>query len=134
MNRPCGMSPTFVRHGERGSARLKFLIIISLVAGIAFAGYRFVPVAFQSYQYKDLMQASVDKGVALGRGSEWVKEQLVKQGGEYGVPPNANISIQENEGAMVARVQFKRAIEFPGYTYEYDFDHTAKSSSMWSLK
>ncbi len=134
MNRSCSISPVANRHGERGSARLKFLIVFSLVALVAYAGYQYIPVAFQSYQYRDFMQQSVDKGAALGRGDEWVKQQLTKNGGEYGVPPNAEISIQQNEGAMMARVQFKRPISIPGYTYEYEFDQTVKSSTMWSIK
>jgi len=134
MNSSCGTSPVSNRHGERGSARLKFLIVFSVVALVAYVGYQYVPVAFQSYQYKDFMQQSVDKGAALGHGSDWVKQQLVKNAREYGVPPNAEISIQQNEGAMQARVQFKRPISVPGYTYEYEFDQTVKSSSMWSIK
>jgi hypothetical protein len=134
MNRSCGTSPVLNRHGERGNARVKFLIVITLVTLSAYLGYQYIPVAFQSYQYKDFMQQSVDKGAAMGRTSEWLREQLVKTGVEYGVPPNAIISIQQNEGAMQARVQFKRPISLPGYTYEYEFDKTVKSSTMWSLK
>ena len=134
MNISCDASPAFNRHGERGSARVKFLVIMTLVAIAAYVGYQYVPVAFQSYQYKDFMQSSVDKGAALGKPNEWVKEQLIKNGGEYGVPTNANISIQQSEGALMARVQFKRPIELPGYTYDYEFDKTVKSSSMWSIK
>ncbi len=134
MNRSCGTSPKSARHGERGGARLKFLIIFSLVALTAYIGYQYIPVAFQSYQYRDYMQQSVDKGAAMGRTHDWVREQLVKSAREYGVPENANIIIDQNEGAMQARVQFKRPISVPGYTYEYAFDHTVKSSSLWSVK
>lgn len=133
-SRSCDSSTNFDRHGERGSARLKFLIVFSLVALVAYAGYQYVPIAFQSYQYRDFMQQSVDKGAALGKPGEWVREQLVKNAAEYGVPPNADISIEQQEGAMLARVQFKRQVSLPGYVYDYDFDQTVKSSSMWSLK
>ncbi|MBV9959006.1 MAG: hypothetical protein JO360_11325 [Acidobacteria bacterium] len=134
MNRSCDASTALRRHGERGEARAKFLITLSIMAIIAYIGYQYVPVAFQSYQYRDLMQQSVDKGAAMGKPSEWVKEQLVKSGGEYGVPANANISIAQSEGAMEARVTFKRPIEMLVYTYDYEFDKTVKSSSMWSIK
>lgn len=134
MNSSFGTSTVSGRRGERGSARLKFLVVFSVIGFIAYVGYQYIPVAFQSYQYKDFMQQSVDKGAALGHGGDWVKQQLVKNGGEYGVPPNAEISIQQNEGAMQARVHFKRPISIPGYTYEYEFDQTVKSSTMWSIK
>ena len=120
--------------GERGSARLKFIIVFTLVAFTAYIGYQYIPIAFQSSQYKDFMQQTVDKGSALGKTSDWVKEQLVKNGAEYGVPANALISIEEHEGALQARVQFKRPISIIGYNYEYEFDKSTKSSSLWSIK
>jgi hypothetical protein len=134
MNRSCDKSLSTDRRGERGGARLKFFIIISIVAVTAYVGYQYVPISFQAYQYKDFMQEIVNKGAALGKTSEWVKDQLVKNGGEYGVPPNAVVAIEAHEGAMKAHVQFKRTIDLPGYTYVYDFDHTAKSSTLWSNK
>lgn len=134
MNRSCGKTPVSTKHPEFGGARAKFLIVFSIVALTAYVGYQYIPVAFQSYQYKDFMQQSVDKGAALGRPAEWVRDQLTKNGAEYGIPPNAEITIEQSEGAMKARVQFKRPISIPGYTYEYEFDQTVKSSSMWSIK
>lgn len=134
MNKSCGTSQASFENGECGAARLKFLIIISVVAIVAYIGYQYVPVAFQSSQYKDFMQQTVDKGAALGKTTEWVKEQLVKNGAEYGVPANATITIEEQEGALQAHVQFKRPISMIGYTYEYEFDKATKSSSLWSVK
>ncbi|MBV9209433.1 MAG: hypothetical protein JOZ52_02325 [Acidobacteria bacterium] len=134
MNRSCDAFKASDRHGERGSARLKFILTMAVVAVVAYIGYQYIPVAFQAYQYTDLMQQSVDKGAALGRTSDWAKDQLVKNGAEYGVPPNANIIITQNEGAMEAHVTFKRPISMFVYTYDYEFDKTVKSSSMWSIK
>ena len=134
MNKSCGTTSPSSGHGERGSARLKFLIIISLVVIVAYVGYEYVPVAFQSYQYKDFMQETVNKGAAMGKPSDWIKEQLVKNGAEYGVPANATLTIEEHEGAVQARVQFKRPISMIGFTYDYEFDKTTKSSSLWSIK
>lgn len=134
MNKSCCTTSISSRNGERGSARLKFLVILSVVVIVAYVGYQYVPVAFQSSQYKDFMQQTVDKGAALGKTSDWIKEQLVKNGAEYGVPANATITIEEHEGALQARVQFKRPISMIGYTYEYEFDKTTKSSSLWSIK
>jgi hypothetical protein len=134
MNTSCSKSPIIFKNSERGSARVKFLVVFSLVAFVAYVGYQYVPIAFQSSQYRDFMQQTVDKGAALGKTSEWVKEQLVKNAAEYGVPASALISIEQQEGALQARVQFKRPVSLIGYTYEYEFDKTTKSSSLWSLK
>lgn len=133
MYKSCGTSPISSRSGERGSARVKFLIIFSLVVILAFVGYHYVPVRFQAGTYKEFMQETVTKGAGMGRSSDWIKQELFKNGAEYGVPANATITIEEHEGALQARVQFKRPIELIVYTYQYEFDETVKSPS-WATK
>lgn len=132
MYKSCGTSPISSRNGERGSARVKFLVIMSLVVSLAFVGYQYIPVRFQSGLYKDFAQDTVTKGAAMAKSSEWVKEQLVKSAPEYGVPANATITIEGHEGALQARVQFKRPINLLVYTYEYEFDETMKSPAWVS--
>ena len=121
---------TKLRTSEQGGARLKFLIVITIIAIVAYAGYQFVPIGFQAYQLKDLMQHEVDAAAALGKPDSWVKEQLVKSSAEYGIPADAVISPQTQNNRMEVRVQFTKPIEFPGYVYNYEFDYTAKSSTF----
>ena len=117
----------FARSGERGGSRLKFLIVVSILAAVACAGYFYVPVAYNAYLYKDLMQNKVDAAAALAYSPAWVTDQLKKSAPEYEVPPEAVITPTQENDRMQVRVQFSKPIEFPGYTYVYEFDHTAKS-------
>jgi len=122
------------RSGERGNANLKFLVAIVIIAGAAYAGYLYVPVALQSYKIKDLMQHNVDLAVAQGYKADWVGQQLAKSAAEYGIPANAQIAPVQRDNRIEVRVHFKRLIEFPGHTYEYEFDHTAKSTAFLTIK
>jgi hypothetical protein len=122
------------RSSERGGARLKFLVVVAIIAAVAYAGYVFIPVAYQSYQLKDLMQHDVDTAVATGKPASWVKDQLVKNSADYGIPADAVISPQQQDNRMEVRVQFKHPLEFPGFVYDYEFDHTAKSATFLSIK
>lgn len=122
------------RASERGGARLKFLIVVAIIAAVAYAGFQFIPVAYQSYQIKDLMQHDVNTAVALGKPGSWIKDQLVKNSPEYGIPANAVITPQQQDNRLEVRVQFTQPIEFPGFTYNYEFDHTAKSATFLSIK
>ena len=122
------------RSGERGSASLKFLIVMALIGSCAYAGYLYVPVAFQANTYKDLMQHYVDVAATQGYSASWVNEQLMKSGAEYGIPENATITPAQRDNRVEVRVQFVRVIEFPGYEYNYEFDHTAKSTAFLSFK
>ena len=122
------------RSGERGSANLKFLIVMALMGATAYAGYLYVPVAFNASTYKDLMQHYADLSAAQGYPPKWAGEQLAKSGPEYGIPEDAIITPVQRDGRVEVRVQFVKVIEFPGYPYNYEFDYTAKSTAFLTFK
>lgn len=128
------MSKTIARPTERGSARLKFIVVISVIAFVAYLGYLYVPVAYHSYVFKDLMQHNVDLASAMGHDPAWVKNQLTKSAPEYDIPPDLIILPERKDNRMVVTVQFTKPIEFPGYTYNYNFDHTVKSTEFLTFK
>ena len=125
---------TVTRKSERGGARLKFIIVVAVIAAVAYAGYQFIPVAYQAYQIKDLMQHEVDTAIALGQPTSWIRDQLVKSSPEYGIPADAIITPTQQDNRMEVRVQYTQPIEFPGFVYNYQFDHTAKSATFLSIK
>ena len=122
------------RSDERGGARFKFLVVVAIIGFLTYCGYLYVPIAYNAYLFRDLMQHNVDAASALGRSPDWVREQLAKSAPEYGIPPNAVITPTQDENRMQVRVQFRQPIEFPGYTYEYEFDKTVKSSQFLLAK
>ena len=122
------------RSDERGSATLKFMIVMALLGASAYAGYLYVPVAFQANAYKDLMQHYADVAAAQNYPPSWTGQQLLKNGPEYGVPENAIITPVLRDSRIEVRVQFVRVIDFPGYPYNYEFDHTVKSTAFLTFK
>jgi hypothetical protein len=122
------------RSGERGSANVKFLIVMVILVASAYAGYLYVPVAFQANTYKELMQHYADVAVAQGYPPSWAGEQLMKSAADYQVPTNAVITPGQRDNRIEIRVQYVRTIEFPGYTYNYEFDHTVKSTAFLAFK
>jgi hypothetical protein len=122
------------RKGERGESRLKFLIVIIIIAAIAYVGYQFIPLAYQAYQFKDYMQQNVDKAAAMGQSADWVETQLKAASKEYDVPPNAEVKALQRDGRMEATVKYTRPISLIFYTYQYEFDNSVKSSSLFTPK
>lgn len=122
------------RSSERGAARLKLLIFLLVAGAIAYAMYLYVPVAYHAYLFKDWMQHTVDVASASGYQTTWVNDQLTKSLPEYEVPSDAIITPATRDNRIEVRVQYTRAIEFPGYTYQYEFDHTARSSAFLTFK
>ena len=118
------------RSTERGSANLKFLIVMAIIGASAYAGYLYVPVAYQAHTFKELMQHYVDVASAEGKKPEWVADELVKNFAEYQVPSNAVVTHAKRDSRIEVRVQYSKLVEFPGYTYTYEFDQTVKSTAF----
>ena len=119
---------------ERGGARLKLILFLIIFAVIVYAGFLYLPVAIDSYYYKDIMQNMVNQAAAQGGDANWVKNQLIKNGPDYHVPPDANITTSVQNQRVSAHVQFIRPIVTPVYTYNYEFDHTAESNTFLTTK
>ena len=120
---------------ERGSARLKLIIVGLLVAFVIYCVAQYAPVAYNAASFKDLMQRKVNESVLANRAnatpSEWVEAQLRAAAPEYGIPANALINAEPRERRVVLRVQYTKPVAFPFYVYQYRFDHSVTSSSFF---
>ena len=105
-------------------------MVMAILIGCAYSGYLYIPVAYRAHAFKDLMQHYVDLASAEGKPPAWAGEQLMKNFGEYEVPADAVITPNKRDQRIEVRIQFVKAIEFPGYTYKYEFDHTAVSTAF----
>ena len=122
------------RSSESGGATLRFLIVMIVLGSLAYGGYLFLPVAYNDYVFKDLMQHDADVAAAAGYPPTWVGDQLTKSLPEYDIPKDAVIAPTQNDNRIEVRVQFTRQIQFPGYTYNYEFDHTVRSTAFLTFK
>jgi hypothetical protein len=119
------------RAGERGGSRLNLIIILAVLALAAYSTYNYAPVSYHAFLFKDTMQDTVNKAAyPPGQSAEWVTQRLRQSAKEYDLPENAYINVQKEGGQIVARVQWTRPVKLPGYTYQYTFDHTVRSSGF----
>jgi len=117
-------------HNEHGGARLKLVVFIIIFGVVIYVGYLYIPVAVDAYYFKDVMQNMVNQATAQNSSTSWVRDQLVKSEPDYHVPPEAVITPSIEDKRIQVRVQFTRPISFPGYTYNYEFDHTVQSATF----
>jgi hypothetical protein len=113
---------------------VQFFIVMTIIVATAYAGYLYVPVAYNAQTYKDLMQHYADVAGGQGYPPSWAGEQLLKSAPEYDIPQNAIITPQQRDSRLEIRVQYVKPIQFPGYTYNYEFDHTVKSTAFLAFK
>ena len=126
---------TVANHGERGGARFNFVVVILLIALAAYSAYNFAPVSYKAYRFRDYMQETVNKAAyPPGQTTEWVAQQLRAGAKEHGIPEDFEVNVQREEGRIAAHVTWTEPVQLPGFTYDYDFDHTARSSGFISQK
>jgi len=119
------------RRGERGGARFNFIVILIIIALAAYSAYNYVPVAYNAYLYKDFMQEAVNKAAYPPiKSNDWVTQRLRDAAKEYDLPKDTDIRVQNENGRIVAHVTWTRPVQLPGYVYEYNFDHTVRSSGF----
>ena len=119
---------------EQGGARLKFIIFMAVFGLILYVGYMYIPVAIDAYYFKDAMQNKVNLAAAQGYDPAWLSDQISKSKAEHNVPDDAVITPAQREGRVEVRVQFTRPISTPLFTYNYDFDYTAQSTTFLTPK
>ena len=121
--------------GERGGARFNFLVIVLLIALAGYSAYNYAPVWYKSYRFKDYMQETVNKAAfPPGQSNEWVTQQLRAAAKEYELPDDTEIVVQKEEGRITAHVTWSESIPLPAYIYDYQFDHTVRSSGFISQR
>ncbi|HEV2800114.1 MAG TPA: hypothetical protein VGW12_06445 [Pyrinomonadaceae bacterium] len=118
------------RPSERGSSRLNFLILMAVIVAGAYAGYQYIPVAYQASQLKVFMQDTVNNAVITDKDARWAEDQLRRNLTSYGAPPDARISVANRESRIEAQVQYTVPVPLVVTTYEYKFDHTARSNNL----
>ena len=107
---------------------------MTIIVAMAYAGYLYVPVAYRAHEYASLMQHFADVSGTQEKPLIWVTEQLRKNAADYEVPEDAVITPVLSDSQVVVRVQFVKPIQFPGYTYNYEFDQTVKSTAFLAFK
>ena len=128
MSVSCAASP----RRARGGARLNLLITVALIGALGYAGYQYVPVAYNASLLKSDMQDLVNNAAVSDKGKGWVEQQLRAALAEYGAPPDARVSVVSRDKRLEARVVYTRTVPLVVTDYQYHFDHTVRSSGFFA--
>jgi hypothetical protein len=118
------------RDSERGSAGVKFVIIILAIILVANAGINYVPVAYNAESLKSDMSAAVLQGIAMpGRMNpiDNVKTRIQKAILANDIPADALVDVKQAGNSITARVVYSKDVNilpFGIYKYSYHFDQT----------
>lgn len=116
---------------ERGSAGVKLLACLAVIALVAHAAINYIPVAYSAESIKSDMQTAVLQGLALpGKLSpvDNVKTRIQQSASRNDAPKDVFIDVQQKGMSLTARVVYNKQVSilpFGVWTYNYKFDHTA---------
>jgi hypothetical protein len=119
---------------ERGGSRFNLLVVVVVIAAVAYAGYQYVPVAYQASQLKVFMDDTVNNAVITDKNAAWAEDQIRKNLVNYGAPPDALVTVAAREARLEAHVEYSIPVPLLVTTYIYKFDHTARSTNFMSSK
>ena len=125
------MSVKIYLKSERGEAGFKLLLFIIVISIIGFAGFNYVPVAYEAASFKQEMETAVIKAIALPQGLkpvDAVRTKLKRAMVENNIPDNSFMDVKQVKNVIQARIYYQREVEilpFGLYRYTYVFDHTA---------
>ncbi len=122
------------RHTERGSATVKFALVVFVIVLFANAAYNYIPVAYQGASFRQEMDTAVVKGLAASgriKPMDAVAATIKKAAYDYNVPPDAFVEIKPSAGYIRAHVVYSKKVSiipFGIYDYSYDFNYVAVPS------
>ena len=125
------MEKSVKRVSERGSAGVKLVIALAIIALAAHAGYNYVPVAYDAASLRGDMDTAVLQGLAApGKINpvDNVKERIAKSIVVNNIPQTATVDVKQAGNALTARVTYQQQVNilpFGLYKYNYVFDYTS---------
>jgi hypothetical protein len=121
--------PASRARGERGGARLNFLIVMAIIVALGYAGYQLLPIFYRAKNFETFMQDTVNLAALTDKNPTWVEQQLKRALVEYDLPPDAAVKSMIRNGRLEAQVQFTRTIPLVVTEYRYNFDKTVHSTT-----
>jgi hypothetical protein len=122
MKLPVELTAAGARAGERGGARLKFLLVMAAIGALVLVGAQYVPAKYHAWQFERVMQDTVETAVSTNKTPAWAEQQLRQNLGANDIPEDAAVEVARDGKRMKASVRYTMPISLLVTEYEYDFD------------
>lgn len=107
---------------ERGEGQFGCLVglVLLLIAGLI--AYKMIPVKVKAAEMRDVVQ---DEAKSAGtHNDKQIRQTILHKANSLGLPIDTeNIEIRREAGEIKVEVNYTVPVEFPGYTYQWDFNH-----------
>ena len=113
------MARLHTRHGQGKIGCILWLLVLAAVIGIA---AKLIPIKIASAELSDFME---EQAMFAGRkGPEELKNRILSRAAQLDIPlKKKNLEVKRLGGRIRMRATYTIPVEFPGYTYYWDFEH-----------
>ena len=107
------------RHGQGKIGCILWLLVLAAVIGIA---AKLIPIKIATAELSDFME---EQAMFAGRkGPEELKNRILSRAAQLDIPlKKKNLEVKRLGGRIRMRATYTIPVEFPGYTYYWDFEH-----------
>jgi hypothetical protein len=113
--------------GQCGEIRAGALISLALLAFVVYESFKFVPVMFAQYSFKDAVVEEAK--FAVMKKAETVRDSLLKRAQELNLPIEAGmIKVTRQPTRTRIEVNYRLSVEWlPGKVYSWDVNESTES-------
>lgn len=121
--------------GERGGSKLNTLITLLVLAAMAFAGVKIVPVYFANYQLQDAMQTEARFALSSypKKGADDIRDDIFKKMQELGIPAkkeDIKVIVDSASGNVDLGLDYTVLIDLKVYQWSKPFHLHADNHSI----
>ena len=110
-----------VRRAAAGDGKLGCILWTALLAVLVFIAFKAIPVKVAASELYDYMDEQAR--FASRASPEALQKRILDKAKELELPVlRKNVKVERRGGTVQMRVTFTVPLEFPGYTYYWDFD------------
>ena len=111
-----------MRSRQSGDGKIGCILWIAVFAVAALVAYKMIPVRIKSAELYDYMVEQAKW--ASNASSENIKKAIVQRAKELELPVDPeNVRVERSGDRIKMEAKFTVPVEFPGYTYYWDFHH-----------
>jgi len=115
------------RRNQAGEGQLGCVIGLIILIAAGFTAYKMIPVKVKA---AELRQEIVDEAKSAGlRNDKEIRANIMNKAQELGLPlEDKNLLIARTGNASIrVEANYVVPVEFPGYTYMWEFEHKAQN-------
>ena len=111
-----------MRSRQSGDGKIGCVLWLAVFAIAGLIAYKMIPVRIQSAELYDFMVEQAKW--AANQPSDGIKKAIVSRAKELDLPVEADdVRVEKGGDRIRMEAQFTVPVEFPGYTYYWDFHH-----------